>query len=664
MKKCKFCGRENQDNSNFCEFCGNRLAPNAENIMGKPVMADKNNPVGKQTGKMMHGEDSSDFRLQRLEDIPVVSDNGYGYYANSTRANLKQQIPHPGYKRRSNKKLLIIIPIVLFVIAALVAAAVIVVTSRGKEYSRDFAISKSIDILTEEVTITVGQTVELQINSTVPHLDTNYNECVDTYWNNNKTSNGKYYLEVTGVEAGTCHLEVYDRDDAGLYDIVTIYVISSDDGAVGTEAETEADTVPPVGAKRTLEVPAIKDNTVTVDGIFVGETQIITEEDTIMFTGNLSSDGAEDVYSYTAPRDGRYGFKVLNINANESVRLTVFDSSGSSLLDTWNGIGYVAMSSGKTYKIRVRQYSGYPKYTLNLYVQKPTVDISATTTVYDQVTFEDQKNDYTFTAPVTGRYHFELSEYKSGVGFRMMMWDKFANNFMDSWTESATVDLDAGETYNFQIRQEEGFGSYVLSVGFQKETVDITGVTAVYDSIEYTDQKNVYTFTAPVTGRYHFELSEYKNGVGFRMMMWDKLEYNIMDSWNGSATVDLDAGEAYSLQIRQDKSAYSYKLSIGSQKKYVDITGYDIVTDAITFKDQKNVYFFTPSEAGEYTFSLTDYNANCSFKLMAWDDYEKNIMDTYSGKGTLSLEGGITYEIQVRQNENLGSYELHVEKEK
>lgn len=476
--------------------------------------------------------------------------------------------------------------------------------------------------------------------------------------------NGKYYLEVTGVEAGTCHLEVYDRDDAGLYDIVTIYVISSDDGAVGTEAETEADTVPPVGAKRTLEVPAIKDNTVTVDGIFVGETQIITEEDTIMFTGNLSSDGAEDVYSYTAPRDGRYGFKVLNINATESVRLTVFDSSGNSLLDTWNGVGYVAMSSGKTYKIRVRQYSGYPKYTLNLYVQKPTVDISATTTVYDQVTFEDQKNDYTFTAPVTGRYHFELSEYKSGVGFRMMMWDKFANNFMDSWTESATVDLDAGETYNFQIRQEEGFGSYVLSVGFQKETIDITGVTAVYDSIEYTDQKNVYTFTAPVTGRYHFELSEYKNGVGFRMMMWDKLEYNIMDSWNGSATVDLDAGEAYSLQIRQDKSAYSYKLSIGSQKKYVDITGYDIVTDAITFKDQKNVYFFTPSEAGEYTFSLTDYNANCSFKLMAWDDYEKNIMDTYSGKGTLSLEGGITYEIQVRQNENLGSYELHVEKEK
>ena len=243
-----------------------------------------------------------------------------------------------------------------------------------------------------------------------------------------------------------------------------------------------------------------------------------------------------------------------------------------------------------------------------------------------------------------------------------MMWDKLDNNIMDSWSESATVDLDAGETYNFQIRQDEGFGSYVLSIGFQKETVDITGVTTVYDSIEFTDQKNVYIFKAPVTGRYHFELSEYKNGVGFRMMMWDKLEYNIMDAWNGSAVVDLDAGETYSLQIRQDKGFYSYKLSIGAQKKSVDITGYDVVADAITFKDQKNVYFFTPGETGEYTVSLTDHNSNCSFKLMAWDNYEKNIMDTYSGKGTLSLESGITYEIQVRQSENFGSYELHVEK--
>ena len=79
------------------------------------------------------------------------------------------------------------------------------------------------------------------------------------------------------------------------------------------------------------------------------------------------------------------------------------------------------------------------------------------------------------TAPVPGRYHFDLSEYKSGVGFRMMMWDKLDNNIMDSYSESATVNLDAGVSYVFQVRQGDGFHSYKLSIGSQKETVDIIG---------------------------------------------------------------------------------------------------------------------------------------------------------------------------------------------
>lgn len=60
---------------------------------------------------------------------------------------------------------------------------------------------------------------------------------------------------------------------------------------------------------------------------------------------------------------------------------------------------------------------------------------------------------------------------------------------------------------------------------------------------------------------------------------------------------------------------------------------------------------------------LSDHDANCSFRLMAWDDYENNIMDTYRDSGTVTLESGITYEIQVRQYEGVGSYKLYVEKD-
>lgn len=317
--------------------------------------------------------------------------------------------------------------------------------------------------------------------------------------------------------------------------------------------------------KNTLEISSPTDNDYAIDGIFVGETLAISEEPVVFYDGYLSEDDARDTFTYTAPRDGRYQLEISDISANDGVRLMVFDPSGSKLLDSYSESGYVSMTGGTTYEIQVRQENGYPMYNLALYIQKPTTDLSYTTTLYDQIAFTNQRNNYVFTAPVTGRYHFEMSEYMSGVGFRMMMWDKYDSNIMDTYYEYGTVSLDAGETYELQIRQDSDYSSYKLKIGMQKETVDISN--------------------------------------------------------------------------------------------------YDIISDSVTFTDQRNVYTFTPDESGKYKFTLTDFNADCSFRLMAWDNYDSTIMDTYYEEGTVSLESGITYEIQVRQDSSIGSYNLNIEKE-
>lgn len=48
--------------------------------------------------------------------------------------------------------------------------------------------------------------------------------------------------------------------------------------------------------------------------------------------------------------------------------------------------------------------------------------------------------------------------------------------------------------------------NYILSIGIKKETIDISDLTSISDSIEYKEQRNVYTYFAERTGKVTFTL--------------------------------------------------------------------------------------------------------------------------------------------------------------
>lgn len=411
---------------------------------------------------------------------------------------------------------------------------------------------------------------------------------------------------------------------------------------------------------RSIAVPEPVYDTMDVEGVFVGETLVIPEEDPVIWEGSISDSNKEDHYTFTAPRDGRYGFTFENIMANASLHLEILDSTGERVLSNYSNECYLVMTEGETYSIKVEQSSGSTQYTLRVGIQKPTRDISSVTTVYDQVSFADQKNVYMFTAPISGRYRFDLTETNANTTFHIMMWDKYEKEILSDYSGGAYVVLDAGETYQLQVRYYNKLGSYVMRVYFQKETRDITGYGTVNDSIEYDDQKNVYTFTPPVTGRYRFDLTESSVNTTYHLMMWDKYDKELLSDYSGGAYAILDAGETYQLQVRYYNGHDAYKMLIGYQKEPIDITGADAVYDRITFDDQKNVYYFKPSQTGDYELTVSNIDSSCTLKLMAWDKRGDEILTSYNGQGTLSLEANETYEIQVRQYNGYDSYRFSI----
>ena len=291
-----------------------------------------------------------------------------------------------------------------------------------------------------------------------------------------------------------------------------------------------------------------------------------------------------NVYLFTPPITGRYRFEISDLTegTDHEVNLLVYNSGGGEEASTsygiMNGDGLTIrdMQAGETYQIQVRHYSGYDSYNLNIGYQKESVDISGYNIVADSIQYRDQNNVYFFTPTVAGRYRFEISNLTKGSSNEVNL---YVLNSRDGEEDSTSYgigngdgltirDMQAGETYQIQVRQYSGYDMYRLNIGLQKETVDISEYSSVSDSIQYTDQRNVYTFTPSSSGKYRFEIQGLTDGSNNEVNV---LVFNSRGGEEGSTSygisngegleiADLQAGENYQVQVRYYSGFDSYKL--------------------------------------------------------------------------------------------------------
>jgi hypothetical protein len=105
---------------------------------------------------------------------------------------------------------------------------------------------------------------------------------------------------------------------------------------------------------------------------------------------------------------------------------------------------------------------------LNVGSQKPWNNISAYSSVNDNIQFTNQKNYYEFTPSASGSYRFELSNVTKDCWFRFQLYNASMEQLESGSGDTGdgiTANLDSNTNYFFVVEQGGNVGSYTLNYG-------------------------------------------------------------------------------------------------------------------------------------------------------------------------------------------------------
>ena len=286
----------------------------------------------------------------------------------------------------------------------------------------------------------------------------------------------------------------------------------------------------------------------------------------------------------------------------------------------------------------------------------------------DKISEEKETKTYELTTGEAGTYRFELSNVPQNIWFKFYLYNSSMEQLKygsGDNSDGITADLNADTKYYFVVEQGGNTGSYTLNIGSQKPTTEISSYTTVSDSTQFTNQRNIYNFTSSVAGTYRFELSNVPQNIWFKFYLYnssmEQLNYGSGDNGDG-ITADLDADTEYYFVVEQGGNTGSYTLNVGSQKPITDISSYMTVSDSTQFTNQRNIYDFTSSVAGNYRFELSNVSQDTWFKFYLYNSSMEQLKYGSGDNGdgiTADLDADTEYYFVVEQGGNTGSYNLN-----
>ena len=296
---------------------------------------------------------------------------------------------------------------------------------------------------------------------------------------------------------------------------------------------------------------------------------------------------------------------------------------------------------------------------------------------YEEINFSlADRNDIKeikFTPSVSGKFCLENMN-ASDFSLKLKIFDPQEKCIVD-YTVYKGADvlfrLEAGQEYTIRLQSEQLYndpGTFQTRFWTPNDCTVIGEYGTVKDSLVFHKQENVYSFTAPRDGFYFFWMDQMLSGFYVNMNLVDDLGYtaagNSVIGQGAGIGANLSAGQTYRLYIFSDKGSGEYRLNIGYPGITRDISGLAYVGDTISYKNQQNIYTYTPARDGKYTFILEKTEQNFGVRVWIVDPDGYELVSSYAiwkdRAFSADMKAGYVYTLKVVYDNGYGPYSLHI----
>lgn len=281
---------------------------------------------------------------------------------------------------------------------------------------------------------------------------------------------------------------------------------------------------------------------------------------------------------------------------------------------------------------------------------------------------EDQEDAYSYIAPVSGKYRFNLDSSDAQTTYKFFVYTQNNSEICETKYSSynsnngKTIELEAGQKYRIYVKQDSGYLQYMVSIGVPNEIKNVEG-TSMLGCISYIDQEDNYLYVAPRTGLYYFDFGtdNVESTYYFKMYKLNNETIVSTSSRNEGKSIELEGGETYKIVIAQSSGNENYNIQIGVPNA-MQIVEENIICERFTYRSQQNIYLYTAPYSGRYQMSFEEDDVQCNYKIRVYSPINETLLSTSNKVDNRKLEmiEGQTYKVEIQQCDGYPEYKITI----